>query len=282
MGLQFAEVFGIGHVALILGGRFDGNLIPLSALVRKQKPGVPINPADLQQGEPLEWNYNLNTDALQTVASNANTICPGERLFSTTLLAFTGYVECNSLQIPKLSVLLEQDMNVGIRGGVIADNSFLSWTVDEANKLTPIGPLSMGEDVLTAIPPCRALLKQFQAEWASGFQEITKTGTSPNGLPFDLKCRWIGSTAAIGTISAKCFATATVFLLLSGKSEPEELRALALAQEQVQFITRDSDVWKQIGRIGRLLLIDFLPTCGGISMTAELFAWVFFRKVGLL
>ena len=92
----------------------------------------------------------------------------------------------------------------------------------------------------------------------------------------------MGTTAAIGTISSKLFATATAFLFLSGKSEPEELRAMVLIQQQIQFIPRDSDVWKRIGGIGRPLLITFLPLSGGIPMTVEPLAWVFFRKVGAL
>ena len=278
MSAKFVELLGSGHAALIHGGKFDGNMIPLSALVRKQKPGVPINPEDLKEGEPFDWFYNPNTDTLQTVAN----IQPGERLFSTTLLVFSKYVECDSFRIPMLHVVSEHDINVGIRGGSIAANSFLSWTIDEANKLTPIGPLSMGEDVLTAIPPMKNLLQQYQAAWTGDFQEIIKSETSPNGIPYDLKCQWVGTTAAIGTISSKLFATATAFLFLSGKSEPEELRAMVLIQQQIQFIPRDSDVWKRIGGIGRPLLITFLPLSGGIPMTVEPLAWVFFRKVGAL
>jgi hypothetical protein len=276
MPTRFAEVFGAGHVVKIIGGKLDGQLVPLKLFTRRGSPVTPITPESLETAKFLDLNYDPNQEAMEAMAKGEEGVGPGERLFTSALFHFVGYEEWGGLTVPKLSLLGENDMNIGIRGGVIPASGFVLLT-----SIQNVPPLTMTENVLTFMPHFRDLMEQYQANWPNYTEAVAKTGTVL-GYPFELNLETVGSSAGVGTVSSNSTKDITVFLLLSGKSKGDESNAVALAQKKAALIPHNPQIWTQVAALPRPLLLLLSETGIVLQDPVLPLAWVFFRRLGAL
>jgi hypothetical protein len=266
---------GVGYIVRIRGGKLDGLLAPLHAITRMGQ-GTALSPETLKDPGPLQLLYNPNQEALRTMVAEPEEIGPGERMYSTALCHFERYEEWNGLTMPVVVTLSDSDLNVGLRGGLVHADSFSSLMVNNENQ-TPV--LSMGLKVIEFMPESKELLEQYQAEWPTYADGIKKSGVSA-GLQYQLQFQWSGSTAGVGKVWCDRGGDVTVFLLLSGLSEGDELKALALGQEMTPFLN-DAEVWKSLTH-ARPLLLTLGKSPHFLFQPVQTLAWVFFRRLGAL
>jgi hypothetical protein len=270
---RYIEVVGVGPVVRLQGGRMDGMLCPLRAF-SPWAVGGPLLSPDTLKG-PMRMIYNPHTGLMKGEEEAG----PGDHLYTEAVYHFAGYEEWNGLTVPKLSLLYENDVGMAMRG-VLAANSFLYQPVDKEGNI--MHGFSMGENLIDVYPAYSPFKQAFMDEWNPNTSRIEKDGTSRN-IPFKLVFDRIGESAGIGQLSmVRHKSPPTIFVMLSGKSEAEEMQAILQAQKMTPFLPKDAPIWKSTATSSRPALIVMQEEGRAFDDAIIPLAWVFFRKMGVL